>query len=204
MKLPAGAGLLLLAVTSPAAGQGVEPVLVELRMARLASRTIPAHRIGDQALIPIVSLFELAEIRTEPRTEGEVFAILQPGNRKVRILPARQRIEVDGRSRQLAQGEFLVQEGQLFLSTSVITQTLGLRFEVSWTDLEVIVIDADDLPIGRRHHRAALAAARLSPRDSAPVDGRLAERRGPLEGFITDYSVLIPPTPGLRAAPTVS
>lgn len=198
MRLVAGASLLLLTVAAPAAGQDprIEPVLVELQMARLASRTIPAHRIDDQALIPVVALFELAEIRTEPRAEGEVFAILQPGNKKVRILPARQRIEVDGRSRQLAQGEFLVQDGQLFLSTAVIAQTLGLRFEVSWTDLEVIVIDADDLPIGRRLRRAALAAARLSPRDSAPVDGRLAERRGPFEGFVTDYSVLIPTDPG--------
>ena len=96
MRLVAGASLLLLTVAAPAAGQDprIEPVLVELQMARLASRTIPAHRIDDQALIPVVALFELAEIRTEPRAEGEVFAILQPGNKKVRILPVRQRIEL--------------------------------------------------------------------------------------------------------------
>lgn len=198
---PALAAWLLLAAATEVAAQDprIEPVLVELRLARLASRTIPAHRIDDQALIPVVPLFELAEIRTQSRPEGEVIAMLQPGNRRVRILPARRRIEVNGRTRQLAPAEFLLQDGQLFVSTAVLEQSLDIRFQTSWADLEVILIDPSELPIGRRHRRAALAAAQLNLRDSTPVDARLDERREPLEGFVLDYSMLVPTDPGPKS-----
>lgn len=188
------AAFILVMAAAPVQAQDprIEPVLVELRLGQLAARTIPAHRVGDHALIPVAPLLELAELRALAEPRGGITAILQPGNRRVVIDPARRRLTVAGRGRDLAPGELLVQDGQVFLSTAVFTEALGIRMQISWSDLEVIVADPDELPIGRRIRRGALAQARLAAEAAVRADGFLEERRWPLEGWIADYGVLVP------------
>src|SRR4030095_3279559 len=104
------------------------------------------------------------------------------GNGEVTLRPGRGWSAVNGTTRQLDSSEFLVQDQELYVSNTVLTQSLGIRLELSWDDLEVTVPDPDDLPIGRRYRRTARAAARLRPVDSVRADGSLHEPHRPLEG----------------------
>ena len=58
------------------AAQQAEPVLIELQLGRLTSRTVEAFRSGDAALVPVGAFFDLAEIhsarqyRRQPRGSG--------------------------------------------------------------------------------------------------------------------------------------
>lgn len=192
------ATLALVAVAQPAAAQDprIEPVLVELKLGRLAQRTVSAHRSGDDALIPLSPFFELAELRVQRNANG-LIAIIQPGNRRLEVRSAARQLVLDGRTRALSPREVLFQGDEVYLSTRVLGDVLNLRWEISWQDLEVIAIDPEELPIARRMRREAMATARLGSRgDSVVADGRLIERTWPLEGVVADYSVLLPTDPG--------
>jgi len=192
------AALALAAAVSPAAAQDPrsEPVLIELKIGRLAQRTVPAHRSGNDALIPVTAFFELAELRVQPGADG-IIAIVQPGNRRLEIRSVDRSMSLDGRKTALSPRDILVQDGEIFLSTRVLGDALQLRWQISWEDLEVIAVDPEDLPIARRARRAAMATARMGVRsDSAIADGRLEEQTWPLEGVVADYSVLVPTNPG--------
>jgi hypothetical protein len=190
------AALVILAAM-PAGGQYApsEPVLMELRLGRLASQTVPAYRSGDAVLLPIMPFFSLAELRAERSADGVIRAVLQPGNRKLVIHPAGT-LEIDGQTRRLLPGEFLAEDGELFLNCTLLAEMIGVRFELSWADLEITIADPEKLPIGRRQRRAQAAAARLQPGQVGYVDGRLQERPSTIDGLITDYSFLVPTRPG--------
>ena len=144
------AALVILAAM-PAGGQYApsEPVLMELRLGRLASQTVPAYRSGDAVLLPIMPFFSLAELRADRSPDGIIRAVLQPGNRKLIIDPAGT-LEIDGEIRRLLPGEFLAEDGELFLNCTLLAAMIGVRFELSWADLEITIAEPEKLPIGRR------------------------------------------------------
>ena len=51
---------------STAAARAPDAIIVELAMGRYVSRTVPAFRSGDDALLPLTQLADLAEIATRP------------------------------------------------------------------------------------------------------------------------------------------
>lgn len=190
--------LLTLATVTPLPAQEsrIEPVLVELQLGRLVSRTVPAHRSGDIALIPLAQFFEMAELRTRTEGDGSLVALLQPGNRRLVIRPGKRLIEVDGQARPLGASEFLAQDGELFLSTAVLEPIFGFRFQTAWQDLEVTAVDPDQLPVARRLQREDANRARLGGAPGTRPDGQLRETNWPVEGLVVDYSLLVPTDPG--------
>ena len=197
MRLLAAAFVTVAAV-SPAVAQDprIEPVLVELKLGRLVERTVPAHRSGDDALIPLTAFFELAELRVQ-RESDRMIAIVQPGNRRLEIRTAERYLTLNGRKTALSPRELLLQDSEVFLSARVLGEALGLTWAIAWDDLEVVATNPEELPIGRRMRREEMVAARLNQEQGTPaVDGKLAERTWPLEGAVFDYSVLVPTNPG--------
>lgn len=190
--------LLTVAAASPLAAQEprIEPVLVELQLGRLVSRTVPAHRSGDVALIPLRQFFEMAELRTRAEGDDGLVAILQPGNRRLVVRPASRLLEVDGASRPLAANELVVQDGEIFLSTAVLGPILGLRFQTAWQDLEVSAVDPDQLPVARRLRREEVNRTLRGEGSITRADGQLREDTRLVEGLVLDYSLLVPTDPG--------
>src|SRR5580765_4027082 len=141
MRLVAAA-LALVAAVSPATAQDqrIEPVLVELKLGRMAQRTVPAHRSGNDALIPLGPFFELAELRIQ-RDEGSITAIVQPGNRRLEVSATDRSLSLDGRKSALTPRDILVQDGEIFLSTRILGTALGLHWDISWEELEVVAVD---------------------------------------------------------------
>ncbi len=188
-----------LAGAGAAAGQDpqLEPLLVELQLGRITSRTVPAYRNGDAALIPLYQFFDLAEIRAQPERDGGLAALLQPGNVRVSVRPARREVEVDGRTIRLFPPELVVRDGEIYLSSAVLGRLFQTQWEVNWQELTVTLVETHALPIARRIQREALAAARLAPEGQL----RRPELLYPVErpwwdGAALDYSFLVPSESG--------
>jgi hypothetical protein len=195
-----GAVLVLLAVlpfqaTPPAEVPDtlLEPYLVSLQLGRITSRTVQAFRSGNAALVPLYQLFDLAEIRVEPLADGGLTALLQPGNVRLAVRPRERELALDGDRRKVFPQELVVRDGEVFLSTVVLTRILAVQWDVNWRDLTVTIVEPNALPVARRIAREGLAAARLTP----PGAVRRPELLYPLErpytdGMVLDYSILAP------------
>lgn len=187
--------LLALSLARPAAAvqnTPLEPVLIELHLGRIAARTVPAYRMGAVALIPILQLFELAEIRTQPVEGDGLIAILQPGNVRLLVRPRERRLEVGRTGQDLSGDEVVVRDGEIYLSTVVLAKVMNADWEVRWDELAVTLVDPSALPLARRLVRESMAAARLAPGAERHADRFYPVERRSWGGAVMDYSVLAP------------
>jgi hypothetical protein len=89
--------LLLTALLAPRAAHaqatadttGLEPVLIELSVGRYSSRTVPAYRASGDALLPVLQLAELAELRVASLPDGAIEVTVRQGRQPVVLDPAR-------------------------------------------------------------------------------------------------------------------
>ena len=89
----AGLCLVLGAGASPAVAQPArvaqardtqpELVLVELRLAHIASRTVQSYRVRTEVLVPLGQFLQLAEIRYRLSPDGRLEATVDPGGRQL-------------------------------------------------------------------------------------------------------------------------
>ena len=180
-------------VTDSASLAGVpDAIIVELALGRYVSRTMPAYRSGDEALLPLTQFADLAEFATLPLPSGGVELVLQPGNHKVTIDPASAEIRAGNTSVSLGAGDRVVQAGDQYLSTRVLAALLHVHFTVNWSDLSVALIDADSLPVGRRMTREKAVAAYRAAADALTPDLALGSDRARWDGLVLDYSLLAP------------
>jgi hypothetical protein len=191
-----GALALALVLTGTAQGwaQAPEPVIVELGLGRIASRTTPAYRVGDAALVPFRAFLELAELRAIVRPGGVVETMVQPGNIPLVVDPGTHTLTL-GKNRQvLGEQDMVTANDEVYLSTDVLGRALGLEWGVSWPDLQVVVLEPGSLPIGRRIRREATLRSRLADADqpSAEPSVDLGLERPRVDGVVLDYSVLAP------------
>lgn len=176
-----------------------EPVLTELQLGRIAMRTVEAYRAGDDALIPLGAFFELAEIRASRLPDGTLEAMVQPGNVRLVIDPARRTLRIGKQKLALTDDEIVATDDEIYLATKVMAKVFSLEWDVSWPDLQVTVIEPASLPVARRIRREALLEAQLRHSAAAEYTGlRLGLERSRLNGLVLDYSVLTP-TNGLDA-----
>ena len=88
-----GAAVLLapsrLGAQSAADTTGLEPVIVELAVGRYGTETVMAYRSSGEALLPVLRLAEMAEIRARPLAGGAIELTLDPGRKVVLLEPAR-------------------------------------------------------------------------------------------------------------------
>lgn len=168
-----------------------EVVLVQLDLGRIASRTVEAYRSGDAALVPLQAFFDLAEIKSNRRPDGSVEAILQPGNVPLVIDPATRMLRVGKEKRELSPSQFLVTPADLYLDAAVLEPVFDVDWEVSWPDLQVVVVDPANLPIARRVRRDALARAQLASAETPQYLGTaIPLPRSRFDGLVFDYSLL--------------
>jgi hypothetical protein len=195
-----GAALVLLAVFPrqaplPAAAPDtlLEPYLVSLQLGRITSRTVPAFRAAEAALVPLYQLFDLAEIRVAPLPDGGLTAVLQPGNVRLAIRPRERELVLDGDTRTVFPQELVVRDGEVFLSTAVLTRILAVQWDINWRDLTVTIVEPNALPVARRIAREGLAAARLTPQGAVrPPELLYPLERPYTDGMVVDYSLLAP------------
>lgn len=184
--------LLALFAAVPAQDTVPDAAVVELRLGRIAARTIEAYRIGDDALIPLSQFFDLAEIRATTSAAGRVEATLQPGSIPL-VIDLEQDVATLGRRRvTVPRAQKLFLHGELFFPAAALGELLDAPMYANWDDLEVVMRDPGPLPLAQQLRRRA-ARARLGE-VSAPtapaVRGPLG--RPPIDGLVVDYSLLAP------------
>ena len=167
-------------------------VIAELSLGRYVSRTVPAYRSGDDALLPITQLADLAEIATRPLPGGGLELILQPGARRVAIQPETSEIKSPSGSVALAPADRVVQPGEQYVSTRVLSALLHVNFSINWSDLSVALLDADSLPVGRRIAREKARSTFREAMAARTPDLTMGTDRTRWDGAVLDYSILAP------------
>ncbi len=195
--------LVLLASTSRAVAQLVpvtsspdsqpEPVLVELRLDHIASRTVQAYRVRTEVLVPLTQFLQLAEIRYRLSLTGRLEATVDPGARSL-VVDVHADSMRYGDQRVRLEPEFrLFRGGELYVGAERLGDLLGSPLVVDFTELTVTMADPSDLPLARRLRRDAARAALMRARE-APIrpDLVLGFERPGWDGLVFDYSVLSP------------
>ncbi|MGH7579219.1 MAG: hypothetical protein ACREM9_03540, partial [Gemmatimonadales bacterium] len=196
-----GLGLLLAALLAPASlraqvateSAGLEPVIVELGIGRYGTRTVSAYRSSGDALLPVLQLAEMVELRSRPLAGGAVELTLEPGRRLVSLDPSRWEIRTgEGPALELTPADRVVKADEQYLSTRVLSRLLRVSFAVDWDELAVTLLDADSLPIGRRIARERAHALFHGSDGRGAPDFSLAMDRPRWDGMVLDYSILAP------------
>ena len=177
------------------AAQEAEPVLIELQLGRLTSKTVEAFRAGDAALIPVGAFFDLAEIHTARQPDGSLEAMVQPGNVRFVLDPASKNLTLGKERIVLTADQLQSTPADVYLDTRVLGRAFQLDWDVSWQDLQVTVIEPGSLPVARRLQRESMLSARLASSSTPEYTGlRLGLERPRVNGLVFDYSLLTPTT----------
>ncbi|MEO8201282.1 MAG: hypothetical protein ABI679_12220 [Gemmatimonadota bacterium] len=169
-----------------------EPVLVELQLGRLATRTVNALRLNNDVLLPLSEFFDLAEIRFQFPAAGVVDAILQPGDLHLVINTVTDSLALARRSIAAPPHSLIGQDGEVYLSSAFLGSLLNIRFVIDWSDLNVAVADPERLPLGRRIAREAARSSLSASETGVRPDIALTLDRRHWNGMVFDYSVLSP------------
>ena len=170
-----------------------EPVLVELRLDHIASRTVQAYRVRTEVLVPLTQFLQLAEIRYRLSLEGRLDATVDPGGQPL-VVDVRADTMRYGEQRVRIEPEFkLFRDGELYVGAERLGDLLGSPLSTDFTELTVTMADPSDLPLARRLRRDAARATLLRARE-APTrpDLVLGFERPRWDGLVFDYSVLAP------------
>jgi hypothetical protein len=170
-----------------------EPVLVELRLDHIASRTVPGYRVRSEALVPLTQFLQLAEIRYHLSPDGRLEATVDPGGRRL-VIDIREDTMRYGEQRVRIEPEFkLFRAGELYVGAERLGDLLGSPLVTDFTELAVTMADPSELPLARRLRRDAARAVLLRGRETSIRPDRILgfERPG-WDGLVFDYSILSP------------
>jgi hypothetical protein len=169
-----------------------EPVVVELQIGRLASRTVAAYRVRSEALLPLTQFLQLAEVLFRLSPEGRLEATLDPGRVRLVIDAARDTMSL-GAHRVRLEPEFRrFVDGEIYVGAERLGDLLGLLLHVDWAELTVTVMDPGTLPVARRLRRESARTAFLRRGDGPMTDLSLGLERPRWDGLVFDYSLLAP------------
>jgi len=176
-----------------------DAAVVELRLGRVAVRTVEAYRVGDDALIPLSQFFDMAEVRATVSAAGRLEATLQPGNVPI-VIDLEQDVATLGRRRvSVPRTSKLFVHGELFFPAAALGELLDTPFYANWADLEVVMRDPGPLPVAQQLRRRA-ARARLGEAEQAAPAAPIRADRRPLDGLVVDYSFVAPGSDPLGAS----
>lgn len=186
-------GLVLAVAPRPAAAQAadsLEASLLEVRLGQVASRTLPALRIGDEALLPLAQFFDLAEVKATLEPAGRLTAVLEPDGIIIAVDEGSAR--ANERFIAVPPGYARFREGDLFLAASVLAALIESEILVDWAGLEVAVVDPSRFPVAERDRRARARVALTSADPAAAATRLVAPARRAWDGFVLDYSLFAP------------
>jgi len=169
-----------------------EPVIVELRIGRIARSTVQGFRVRTEVLLPLSQFLQLVEIRHRLSPEGRLDAAIDPGNRPIVIDVRRDTMQFGDRRVRIEPEFRRFESGELYVGAERLGDLLGLRFAVDWADLTVTVIDPTTLPIARRLQREAAREAYLRRVEGPKADVTFGRERPRWDGVVVDYSLFAP------------
>ena len=178
--------------TTPSSDTVGEPVIVELRIGRIAQATVQGYRVRTEVLLPLSQFLQLVEIRHRLSPEGRLEAAVDPGNRRIVIDVRRDTMQFGDRRVRIEPEFRLFDSGELYVGAERLGDLLGLHFAVDWAELTVTVVDPSDLPIARRLRREVARDAYLRQAEGLKADVTFGRERPRWDGVVVDYSLFSP------------
>ena len=177
-----------------------EPVVIDLRIARITGMTVQAYRVRSEVLLPLSQFFQLVEIRHRITSDGRLEGSVDPGNRRIIIDPRSDSMEYGGRRVRIEREFIRYDAPELYVGSERLGDLLGITFSVDWSDLSATIIDPADLPIARRLKREAAREAYLRRSNALHPDLSFGLQRPTWDGVVVDYSIFSPSTDPLAGS----
>ena len=169
-----------------------EPMLVELRLGQAVARTVPGFRMGRELLLPALQFFEMAEVRAAADSAGRLHATLQPGNVPLLVDTRAGLARVGAREMAVDPSLVTARDGDVYVAAALLGELAGVRFDVSWPELEAVVLDIHNLPLAERLRREAAREGLRRAVEGMPASRTVAASRTRWDGFVVDYSWFSP------------
>ena len=144
---------LLALLQTPPASDTTPDAVVELRLGRIAVRTVEAFRAGDDALIPLSQFFDMAAVRATVSPAGRLEGTLQPGNIPLVIALDRDAATLGRRQVIVTRDRKRFVKGELYFSATALGELLDSPIYANWADLEVVMRDPGPLPVAEQLRR---------------------------------------------------
>ncbi|HKV73935.1 MAG TPA: hypothetical protein VJN95_05415 [Gemmatimonadales bacterium] len=202
-------GGLLLSLAAPAAGQAVawnarlpeytrplspaEPILVELHLGRISSRTVEAYRQDKNLLLPFRAVLELGEVGADEQPDSTVTFTLQPGNIRGSLTHGKEVLEAGRASFPLAPSTHLRIGGEDYISSDLLAQLFKTEFRVDLSELDVTIMSPEVFPLGQRVARESARRGFRGQSDENPEpDVLMGLDRRSTGGAVVDYTLVLP------------
>ena len=174
------------------ASRDSEPVIVELQIGRVASRTVQAYRVGTEALVPMSVFLQMVEVRFRLSLEGQLEATIDPGGKRLLMDAQRDTISYGDRRIRVEPAFRLFANNELYIGAERLADLFQTSVLVSWEDLTVTFTDASVFPLGRRLRRESARDAFLRRGRGVLAERSLGLERPSWDGLVLDYSFLAP------------
>src|SRR5260370_21849262 len=136
-----------------------EPVVIDLRIGRIAGTTVQAYRVRSEVLLPMSQFFQLAEIRHRLTPDGRLEATIDPGNRRI-VIDIRSDTMQYGDHRVPIESEFIrFESSELYVVSERLGDLLGVMFPVDLSVLTETVCDTNRHTTVRRVPRKTASLA---------------------------------------------
>ncbi len=169
-----------------------EPVIVELQIGRIGSRTVQAYRVGTEALVPMSVFLQMVEVRFRLSLEGQLEATIDPGGKRLLMDAHNDTISYGDRRIHIEPAFRLFANNELYIGAERLADLFQTSVLVSWEDLTVTFTDPSVFPIGRRLRRESARDAFLRRGRGFPAERMLGLERRSWDGLVLDYSFLAP------------
>ena len=191
----------LVFVTSAAAARAqstAEATLLEVRLGQAASLALRGERTGDRLWLPLAELASGMELEILARSATRVVFRRWPSRDLLVFDRDSQLVRTGATPLRVANDVLRTNDGELLVDVALLRHVLRTSFEVSWSDLMIVIPSIDSLPIGRRIAREQ-ARARWRARAAMDGSGSVAPLARPLaDGAVLDYTVTAPLTGSQR------
>lgn len=167
----------------------LQEILVDLRIGRLAGRTVRALTDGGEVYLPVSDLLEMSEIDHTVSERGVLRAVLHPGARAVVLEADAGTAAVDDRGVEVSAGDLAIDQRTLFVRRSLIERLFDLTIRTDWTDLTAVVMDPERTPLGRRVAREARWRTLTGEAASGAPSRRVPMEQRSLGGAVVDWSL---------------
>src|SRR5437879_2213811 len=114
-----------------------EPVIVELQIGRIGSRTVQAYRVGTEALVPMSVFLQMVEVRVRLSIDGQLEATIAPGGKRLLMNAHQDTISYGDRRIHIEPAFRLFAHNELYIGAERLADLFQTSVLVSWEDLTV-------------------------------------------------------------------
>jgi hypothetical protein len=166
----------------------LEETLVDLQVGRLARQTVRALTDGQEVFVPVTDFLTMGEVEYVVDDRGAVRAVLHPGARLVVVEPDAREATVAGTVVPIDPLSLAVDQGTLYVATPLLERLFDLTIRTDWTQLTVVIMDPEGLPVGRRLAREARWRNLRAESAEGASDYRVSLDERPFGGAVADWS----------------